>query len=199
MATRIGVSDLYAFILEEDTKAGVAYGDPFRIAKAIEVTINPQVQDASLYADDALSEYYSAVTAFDITLNVDDLTPEVRGKLLGLEPDENGMIVQTNQITAPNVAIAFRSKRSDGSYEYRNQYKVKFNPTEDRYETQGENINFQTPTITGRAMALDYDGSYGAYVIGTDENKELTDKWFEEVQGKFNTTSDSDVSDPLIP
>ena len=185
MATRIGVDNLWAFPLLTDNDAGVTYGEPFRIAKAIEITINPQVQEASLYADDSLAEYYSAVTAYDVTLNIDDLTPEIRGKLLGYEPDENGMIIQTNEITSPAVAIAFRSRRSDGSFEYRNQYKVRFNPTEDTYQTQGESVNFQTPTITGRAMALEHDGSYGAYVVSTPENSALTDAWFTDVQGGF--------------
>ena len=189
MATRIGVDNLWAFPLLTDDEKGVKYGEPFRIAKVIEITINPQVQEASLYADDSLAEYYSAVTAYDVSLNIDDLTPETRGKLLGYEPDENGMIIETNEITAPYVAIAFRSKRSDGSYEYRNQYKVRFSPTEDSYQTQGESINFQTPTITGRAVALEHNGSYGAYAISTEENKTLTDAWFTEVQGDFTPAS----------
>lgn len=182
---RIGVKDLYAFPIETDDATGVIYGDPFRVAKAISITVNPQIQDASLYADDQLVEFYSAISSYDVSINVDDLTAETKGLLLGYEPDENGMIVESNNVTAPEVAIAFRAKRSDGSYEYRVLYRVRFNPTEDRYETQGQSVNFQTPTITGVSMPLEFNGAFGAYVIGTSTNKTLTETWFEEVAGTF--------------
>ena len=51
---RIGVKDLYAFPIVTDSQLGVEYGDPFKVAKTISITVNPQVQDASLYADDSL-------------------------------------------------------------------------------------------------------------------------------------------------
>ena len=184
---RIGVKDLYAFPIVTDSQLGVEYGDPFKVAKTISITVNPQVQDASLYADDSLVEFFSAITYYDVSINVDDLTAETKGKLLGYEPDENGMIVETNEITAPEVAIAFRAQRSDGSFEYRVLYKVRFNPTEDRYETQGQSVNFQTPTITGVSMALEHNGAFGAYVIGNDTNQTLTDTWFTDVAGSFVT------------
>jgi hypothetical protein len=34
-------------------------------------------------------------------------------------------------------------------------------------------------------MALEHDGSYGAYVVSTPENSALTDAWFTDVQGGF--------------
>ena len=89
---RIGVKDLYAFPIVTDSELGVEYGDPFKVAKTISISVNPQVQDASLYADDSLVEFYSAITSYDVSINVDDLTAETKGKLLGYEPDENGIL-----------------------------------------------------------------------------------------------------------
>lgn len=182
---RIGVDSLFAFPITKDDRTGTTYGPAFKIAKTISINVNPQSNEASLYADDVLVEFYSAVTAYDISINIDDLTAEVKGKLLGYEPDENGMITETNEINAPFLGIAFRSKRSDGSYEYRVLYKVRFNPTEDRYETQGQNVTFQTPTITGKAMALESTNAFGAYIVSTESNKTITDKWFTSPVGKF--------------
>ncbi|MBK0347895.1 phage tail protein [Aerococcaceae bacterium zg-ZJ1578] len=182
---RIGVDNLFAFPIKKDDRTGTEYGEAFKIAKTISINVNPQTVESSLYADDGLAEYQASITAYDISINVDDLTPEVKGKLLGYKPDENGMIVETDEINAPFVAIAFRSKRSDGSYEYRVLYKVRFNPTEDRYETQGQNITFQTPTITGKSMRLESTGAFGAHVVSNKTNTELINKWFTAPVGKF--------------
>lgn len=190
---RIGVDNLFAFPIIQDDRTGTTYGEAFKIAKTISINVNPQSNEASLYADDTLVEFYSAITAYDISINVDDLTAEVRGKLLGYEPDANGMIVETNEVNAPMLGVAFRSKRSDGRYEYRVLYKVRFNPTEDRYETQGQNVTFQTPTITGKAMALESNNAFGAHVVSSDTNKTLTDAWFTTPQGSFTTPANPAV------
>jgi len=182
---RIGVDNLFGFLIEKDDREGTKYGEPFKIAKTISININPQSSEASLYADDTLAEFHSSVTAYDVTINVDDLTAEIKGKLLGYEPDENGMIIETGKLTAPYLGIAFRSKRSDGNYEYRTLYKVRFNPTEDRYETQGQSVQFQTPTITGKSMALESSGEFGAFVVSNDTNTELVNQWFTTPQGKY--------------
>ncbi len=175
---RVGLKDLYAFPLESDDDSGVKYGEAFRLAKAIEATITPQSSEASLYADDTQVEYFSGVTGYDVSFNVDDLTPETKGKVLGYETDADGVVIENNELNPKEHAIAFRSKRSDGKYEYRVLYKVRFAPTEDRYTTQGESVEFQTPTITGKAMSVS-GGLFGANVIESDTNKAVIDGWFK--------------------
>lgn len=176
---RVGVKDLFAWEVTQDTDEGVTFGEPFRVAKAIEITINPQSQEASLYADDAMVEYVSAVTGYDVSLNVDDLTTEVKGKLLGYKKDKDGVVIENNELSAKEHAVGFRAKRSDGNYEYRVLYKVRFAPTEDRYQTQGDNVEFQTPTITGKAMAL-HNGLFGANVIDKETSEEVIGQWFKK-------------------
>ena len=182
---RIGVDSLYGFELLQDNAEGVRYGEPFRIAKAVSINVNPQSSEASLYADDTLVEYIGSITAFDITIEVDQLSTEIKGKLLGYKPDAKGVIIDDNTLNAPEVAVAFRSMRSDGEYEYRVLYKVRFNPTEERYETKGESVSFQTPTITGKAMSLEHNNAYGAQMIGTSENKTVQTNWFKAPYGDF--------------
>lgn len=176
---RVGLKDLFAFELLKDDDTGVTFGEPFRIAKAIEATINPQTSEAMLHADDAMVEYFASVTGYDVSLNIDDLKTEVKGKLLGYKTDADGVIIEDNELTAKEHAIAFRSLRSDGDYEYRVLYKVRFAPTEERYQTQGDSVEFQTPTITGKAMAL-HDGLFGANVIESETSEAVIEGWFEE-------------------
>ena len=176
---RVGLIDLFAWEVLTDDDSGVTFGEPFRIAKAIEATINPKTNEASLYADDAMVEYFAGVTGYDVSLNIDDLKTEVKGKLLGYSTDADGVVIENNELNAKEHAIAFRALRSDGDYEYRVLYKVRFAPTEDRYQTQGDNVEFQTPTITGKAMAL-HNGLFGGNVIESETSTTVIDNWFKE-------------------
>lgn len=192
MAVKIGVKDLYAFELDAETDVSGAtaptYGTPFRIAKAINIGLTPQKAEASLYADDGLDEYISSTTAYDISINTNTLEPAIEAQLLGKKVDSNGGISTTTEDVAPLFAVAFRSLRSDGSYEFRVVYKVRFSAFDESYNTKGENIEFQTPTFTGRASARDYDGRYDFKLIGTAANKTVTDAWFTTVQEPDFTT-----------
>lgn len=190
---RVGLKDLFAFPIESDKDGVVTYGEAFRVAKAIEATITPQSSEASLYADDAQVEYYAGITGYDLSFNVDDLTPQTKGKLLGYEADENGVIFETNELNPKDHAIAFRAKRSDGKYEYRVVYKARFAPTEDRYATQGESVEFQTPTITGKAMPLS-NGLFGANVIESETNKAVIAGWFKKPHLPKTTTSTGETA-----
>ena len=52
MAT-VGLKNLYYAIMSADAAGGVTYGSPVKIAGAINVDINPTVNFATLYGDDA--------------------------------------------------------------------------------------------------------------------------------------------------
>lgn len=179
---RIGLKDLHVHKIIEETDTGVVYGEAKRIANLIEASITPQVNDAQLYADDQLAESVSVLSRYDLTIGVADITPETQAELLGQDIDEDGVVFASSRLNPPSFAVSFRAERSDGSYEYRQMFKVKFAPTDETYNTKGETIDFQTESITGVSMPLKHNGQFNARVIGTDTNKEVTDTWFDEVQ-----------------
>lgn len=184
MSKRIGVKDLFAFEVIKTSAEGVpTYGAPFRIAKAIEVGIQKQVGEAKLYADDALDDYVSEVTGMTLTLNINELTPEIEAKLLGLRVDQLGGVSNGVDNNSPYFAIAFRSKLSNGGYQYRVLYRARFKPTDETFKTKGENVEFQQPTLTCETTIREDLGIFDyALDNSTPERKAVTDKWFEEVQ-----------------
>lgn len=178
---KIGLRDLHVHEIENETDTSVEYGEAVKIAKLIEVSISPQVSEASLYGDDQLTDFASALSRYDITINVGDLTPEQVGMLLGQEVNEAGMVYSSIDLNQPEFGVSFRAQNADGTFQYRQMFKVKFSPSDETYNTKGENIEFQTESITGVAMPLKMNGNFDTKVIGTDANKEITDKWFEEI------------------
>jgi hypothetical protein len=60
----------------------------------------------------------------------------------------------------PEVAILFRSKKSNGSYRYVKLLKGKFAVPKSDHETQGEKVSFQTPVLEGSFLRRTYDLAY---------------------------------------
>lgn len=180
---KIGFANLVFFPLTGEDVEGtpLTYGEPMKISEAITGGFTPQVSEASLYADDGQTDYHSNISAYDISLNTRDLTPAIEAKLLGYAVDSNGGVLRTSGATAPYGALAFKSKLSDGSYEYNVIYKVKFSPNTRDFQTQGETIEFQTPTITGRAIPRKADDALDYTIRETEENTAVLATWFETV------------------
>lgn len=184
---RIGVRDLYVHELLTETETEATYGDPVRVAGLIEIGVSPQTDTAELYADDGLYESATALTSYDININVADLTPEQQGKLLGQQVNASGMVYSSTDLNPPSFGVSFRAERSDGTFEYRQMFKVKFAPSDDNYNTKGDTIDFQTAEVTGKSQALLHNRLFDVRVLGSEENEGITGQWnkkmFTEVDG----------------
>lgn len=174
---RIGVRDLFVHEILTESHENITYGESERIAGLIEVGISPQTDTAELYADDTLHESATALSSYDININVADLTPEQQGKLLGQKVNESGMVYSSTDLAPPSFGVSFRAERSDGSYEFRQIFKVKFAPSDDNYNTKGDSIDFQTAEITGKAQALLHNRMFDVRVLGEETNKTITEQW----------------------
>lgn len=183
MSKRVGLEEIWISKISGYTNEVPTYETPVKLARGISCTLSPKVAEAQLYAGDVLDESASSITGYDITLNINELTPEQRAMLLGHAIDTNGMISVSPDDTAPEFAVMFSSPLSNGGKEYRVMYRVKFKPSDDTYQTKTENIEFQTPTITGVSLVRGDIRKYDAMLRDTTANaKKVTDKWFEKVQ-----------------
>lgn len=187
----IGLKDL--FFAEIDDTTG-DYGTPYRIAKAIEATVTPNVSNAVLYADDGAAESSSGEGETEIGLNVDALAISIYAKLLGKTVVKGGVADSTGDV-APNGALLFRSLKSNGKYRYIVYYKGNFQVPEETYKTKGESIEYNTPTINGVFVhsnkILDAKGNgVKRFIIDEDDENadaDVISDWFTEVYNPFTT------------
>jgi len=186
---RIGVSDLHVAELLTDEEGTTTYDEPVRLAKLINIGITKTVAEAELYADDSLDEYSAEMTGQEISINPKDISNEHEALLLGKETDANGGVVDGSNDSAPYFAVMFRSRKSDGTYQYRVLYKVRFRPFDETFDTKSESITFQTPTITGRGMKRASDGFFGYKVDETESNSEALSTFFDTPYEPDFTTS----------
>lgn len=180
---KIGFRNLYFAPMDEETDVEdgtVTYSAPVKISEAISAGLTPNVSEAELYADDRKTDQISSITGYDITMDTRDLKPEIEAKLLGYKVDENGGVLRTGEANAPYGALLFQSQLSNGEFEYNVFYKVKFAPVTRNNETKGENITFQTPTITGSALPRAVDGALD-YSVELASDNPVAQGWFDDV------------------
>ena len=108
MAT-IGLDNLFYSKITEDENGNETYGTPVKLAKAISADISVELNEASLFADDAEAESIKAFKSGKLSLGVDDIGIEIAEDLTGAKTDDNGVLVATSEDLAPYVAVGFRA------------------------------------------------------------------------------------------
>ena len=162
MAT-IGLDRLYYANITEDASGNETYGTPQILAKAMQADLTVELAEATLYADDALSEVVKEFKSAKITLGVDDLQKSVIQDLTGAQVDDNGVVVSASEDGGDPVAIGFRAKKSNGKYRYFWLYRVKFAIPSTSLQTKGDSITFSTPSIEGTVQRRNRADGTGAH------------------------------------
>lgn len=188
MKTTIGLKDLYYSIITEDSSGHETYATPVRLAPAMTAGLSLNFDEAKLYADDKVEDDLTEFTSGTISLGVSAITEAVAAILTGATVDNNGCLVDTGDDTAPYVAIGFRAKTSKGKYRYVWLYRVKFATPNDTFNTKGESISFDSPTIEGTFYPRNKPDSRGKhpwrYSVTEDESQSsatVIAAWFTSV------------------
>lgn len=158
MATRIGCDNLvYAPMSTEDTpEVAPSYGTVVKLPGVMSLNINPNGSMETLFADDGPMEAAATLGKVEVEIQKNALSTDEKAGLLGHTVDAKGGLAYGDSDTPPWVAIGFRTLKSNGKYRYVWLYKGKFSEPEDNNETKGDSINFQTDTIKGSFVRLNY-------------------------------------------
>ena len=179
----LGLRDLYYAKCTEKTEENITteeYGEPKKMADIMTAELSVTTAEATLYADDVLSESATEFSNGSLKLGVKDLTPEVLADILGQMVDENKVVWAGKDNEPPYVAIGFRAPKKGGKFRYVWLLKCKFKIPSEKYETKGESITFQTPEIEAIFTARKKDGQWKADFVGAAEDTAAT-TWFTSV------------------
>ncbi len=188
MAT-IGLDSLYYATITEAANTGVeTYSTPVKLAKAMTAELSIEVNEATLYADDAAAEVVKEFKNGTITLGVDDIGATAASALTGAQIDENGVIVSASENMPAPVAIGFRARKSSGKYKYFWLYRVIFGIPATNLATKGDGITFSTPTIEGVIYRRNKPDSFAKHPWKAEADEGNADidatvisSWFESV------------------
>ena len=167
-----------------DTETG-KYSAPFAFGKAIGLQVTPSYAEGSLNADDIQAEYDKVFNYADVTLNTSTIPIQAHHDMFGHTVEtETGKSIEFNANDENNyVGMGWITvEKVDGVRSYTGNFlsKVKFSEPSEDYATKGDAIEYKTPSITGRALALE-DGKWKSMGIFDTEAAAL--KWINEQFG----------------
>lgn len=172
---------------------GETYTKGFVVGKAIKFTGTPNKNDVDLYADDGIAETDKSVKDMGVSLNVDDLALKVQADLLGHTYTEASTGEPSGTATPESVEVGSddvapyfgtgfykrRRKNNVTSFTAIWLYKVQYSEPTEEAETKGESVNFQTPTIEGKAYPVEISGKTKLYKKAVFETEAAAKAWLD--------------------
>ncbi|BAL83524.1 putative phage major tail protein [Selenomonas ruminantium subsp. lactilytica TAM6421] len=157
-AAFIGVHNFHiAELISDEAGKAPVYGESIYIPRLREISVKPTVDNATLYADNGACETATAISDYKLTIATASLPLEYRAKLLGHKLDENGVMQNGANDSAPYFAVMFESDKSNGKRRFVRLTKVKFSEPSDDFKTKEEKINYNTPSMEATAIYRESD------------------------------------------
>jgi len=142
---------VYAIMTDEvlETYSAVKSAPPL-----INIKVAPKVDTATLYADNQMVETATSVGDIAIDFETQDMPLEVQADFLGhtLDPLTGTLMYNVND-QAPYLAIGYQRTKGNGKNRYVWLFKAKFEEISEEGKTQEGKVTFQTPKVTGFAIA----------------------------------------------
>lgn len=183
MSTLVGLQDIYYATLTKDDAEGTTYGTPVKIGHAVSVDIQPNTETGTLYGDNMAVATRTKLKEIAITIESTEIPLKDRAIMLGHTVDATtGKVTVKGDDKAPYVALLFKATTSEDTEQFYKFYKGKFAPSQQTIETEGDGINWQTPSLEGTFIARDSDGKVYDMLDGAVSGASaLADSWFDAV------------------
>lgn len=146
----------FAPLISETPGQLPTYGQGVVVGKMIGADITYTRNSEALYADDAMSESDNSMTGGTISLNLDDVSDEANVAMLGMIHDAERDEYDETDTPSPNGGFGYirvRSLRNKVDYIGFWIYKTQLAIASESASTKAQNVNWQTPTVTGNIMA----------------------------------------------
>jgi len=169
-------------IQKEDNQDGVSYEDPVSVPFAQSVDIETEQSIEKAYGDGRVAEMAVATGTTTITMGWHNIPLEVRQELLGLEEDDDGLIIQRSQVTPPDVAIILEQEKNDGSVELVGLTKGKFMLPNIEGETKEDSVEFGNHEVEGEFAERQFDdiAQVMAFIDAKEDDAEDKQEKFED-------------------
>ncbi len=188
--SNVGLRDVYYALVTQDDADAYAAATPAVLAPVMAASVAPASNSKTQYANDQAFDTMSSEGETKIDFELTQIPLEIRAILLGKVYDSATGRLFDNGGTPPDVAISFRSLKSNGSYHYLQYLKGKFQPPSKELATKTDTPDPKGTKITFTAVKTVYqfvqsgsvtDGSKG--VEGDEDISNFSGAtWFDAVQ-----------------
>jgi len=147
-----GIEQLvYAIMTDEVLET---YGAVKSAPPVININVAPKTDSANQWASNRVVDTATGISDITVDAETQDLPLEVQADLLGHVLDAlTGTLRYNLTDKAPYVALGYKRTKANGKARYVWIFKVKFQEITEESKTQEGVITFQTPKITGLAIA----------------------------------------------
>lgn len=183
-----GCKDLYAALISANTATSYVAEVPVRLARMVKIKIDEKWTSEKIYSDDETEEVITSYEGTEVEIEVNALAPSDRQLIFG-QLYEGGFLVKSANDLAPELALGWRERKTNGKYEFKWLYIGKFSEgITDEASTKEGKLSPTTKTIKGQFYERSIDGRYE---ISVDEQnllaehtsaREALKSWFSKVQ-----------------
>lgn len=148
----LGLRDLYYALVTQDDSSAYVAGTPALVAPLVSANQTPASNSVTQYADDGPYDVLTSEGETKIDLEVTNIPVEILAILLGKKYDASTGRMFDHGGTPPDVALSFRSLKSNGSYRYFQFLKGKFSSPAEEASTKTDSPEPKTAKITYTAV-----------------------------------------------
>jgi len=185
----VGLKDLYFALVTQDDADGYAAGTPQILAPAMSASHKPTTNSKIQWADDGAFDTLTAEGETKIDLEVTKIPLSILAIVLGKVFDAATGRMFDNSGTPPDVAIGFRSIKSNGKYMYFWFLKGKFSAPEEEQASKTDSPDPKAMKISFTAVKTTYAFDLGDInegvkrVVGDEDIAAFSGTtWFDSVQ-----------------
>lgn len=180
---RYGISNAH-YALYDETKS--TYATPVAMPGATTITLTPQGNTWTFYADDIAYETGSSNTGYEVSLTIAVVGDQAKVDLLGYATDTNGVLYESADAEPNSCALLWEF----GGSKVKKRgllYNVKFNRPTETGNTKTDSVDPDTDEMTGVAIGRDMTvGEQTVNVIKASVTNETAhkaqfDAWFSAV------------------
>lgn len=177
----INIQKLHVAKMLTDTGTGATYEAPIDLGKVLRsVDIKPSTNTADLYADGQSIDTATNTASYELTFETAALPLEYMAYLLG-HKFENGQMTANKDDDPPYFAVLFQSDKRSGGTRFMKFFKCQFQEPSVKGASKEENISYQTPTLTAKAIYRLSDGNSYAYADTESGYESSKADWYEAV------------------
>lgn len=185
----VGVDNVYYALISQDDASAYAAGTPAYLAPVMNISLAPAVNSKTQYADNQPFDTMVSEGETKLDVEVTGIPLETLATLLGRVFDGTNDRLFDNGGTPPDVALGFRSKKSDGEYRYYWFLKGKFSSPTEEVATQADTPDPKSTKLSFTAIRTIYQFDLGDIndsvkrVVGDTADAGFSETgWFDSVQ-----------------
>lgn len=153
---RYGISNAhYALFTEAAGQTAASYATPVAMPGATQITLTPQGDTWTFYADNIAYETGSSNTGYEVSVTIAVVGDQAKIDLLGYAADTNGVVYEAADSEPKSCAFLWEF---DGSKVKKRGllYNVKFNRPTESGNTKTDTVDPDTDEMTGVAIGRDF-------------------------------------------